>query len=78
MLQTSNNTSYANNYSGMENKTNLDYDVTKVINDSFGNGDADEDVDDSPDHLDDPNYVPPDKQYIDILKEYFGHAKFRP
>lgn len=26
----------------------------------------------------DPNYIPPDKQYIDVLKEYFGHSKFRP
>nr|XP_039259998.1 Werner syndrome ATP-dependent helicase-like [Styela clava] len=26
----------------------------------------------------DPNYIPPDKQYTDVLKEYFGHSKFRP
>ena len=26
----------------------------------------------------DPDYVPPSKQYIDVLKEYFGHSKFRP
>ncbi|XP_076814654.1 bifunctional 3'-5' exonuclease/ATP-dependent helicase WRN-like isoform X2 [Clavelina lepadiformis] len=48
----------------------------------------DNDFDDLPDGVDnendvddgfnDPNYVAPDKQYIDVLKEYFGHAKFRP
>ncbi|XP_078494279.1 bifunctional 3'-5' exonuclease/ATP-dependent helicase WRN isoform X1 [Ciona intestinalis] len=28
--------------------------------------------------LDDPNYIAPEKQYTDVLKEYFGHSKFRP
>lgn len=40
-----------------------------------------DDVDPTPDDNDevyDPDYVAPDKQYIDVLKEYFGHSKFRP
>ena len=72
------NSSFSNNYSMPSPRTSFtNEDIGKIADNSFGDSDAEE-SDDALDGFDDPNYVPPDKQYIDVLKEYFGHAKFRP
>lgn len=47
---------------------------TTSENDAFGDT-----IDDSEDgEIADANYIPPEKKYVDVLKQYFGHAKFRP
>ena len=69
---------YTNNCSTYDHKPEYGgEELDKVADNSFGDSDNEEN-DDFPDHFDDPNYVLPTKEYIDVLKEYFGHAKFRP
>ena len=52
-------------------------DVTNKNDDTTTNNDVTP-GDDDVTHGDDDVDIKPEKQYIDVLKEYFGHAKFRP
>ena len=52
--------------------------LESIPDDAFGEGGAAEDTADQQDIFNDPHYKPPAKQYIDVLKEFFGHSKFRP
>ena len=75
-----NNNSYSNNYHDETHQIDdFNDDVCKIPDNSFGDSDKESDGEATDvSQLCDPNYIPPDKVYIDVLKEYFGHAKFRP
>nr|CAB3267766.1 Werner syndrome ATP-dependent helicase homolog [Phallusia mammillata] len=72
--------SYQTSY--QDNTPEIDLDMCVIPDNDFDDIDEVNDVEDqklnTSDGFDDPNYIPPDKMYIDTLKEYFGHSKFRP